>query len=299
MAADNLLDGMVIFAEVVKAASFTKAAENTGHSTSYISKVINKLEERLGVRLIHRTTRRLNLTAEGKLYFEQCQQIIEDAEQAENAISGRFGEPKGTLRVSCPVAYGVFNLRPVLARYTEKYPQISLELDLDDRKVDLIAEGFDIVIRAVAQLEDSSLISRKVSSSEALTLASPDYLKKHGTPRNPYDLDRHKVMSYSNHRQPNIWQYNDLDGSPVQVHVDSVVQTNNSSLMLALAVAGQGICRLPRFCVGCEIDSGKLVELFADYPKQQIGIYMVYPSRKHISPKVRSFIDFVATELGN
>lgn len=298
MAPRNLLDGMVIFTEVIKAGSFTLAAEKTGHSTSFISKEVSKLEERLGVRLMQRTTRTLNLTPEGELYYQQCQQIIEDAEQAENAISGKYGEPRGTLRVSCPVAFGVSNLRPVLAKFTEKYPKISLELDLDDRKVDLISDGFDVVIRATVQLEDSSLISRRIRRSSALTLASPDYLKKHGFPDTPYDLDRHKVMSYSNLRQPNVWQYYDREGNSIHVHVDGRVLTNNSSMTLALAVAGQGICRLPCFCLSDEIETDQLVELFPDYPKPEIGIYMVYPSRKHISAKVRSFIDFIIAELG-
>ncbi|NOI68607.1 LysR family transcriptional regulator [Vibrio sp. 99-8-1] len=298
MAQRNLLDGMVIFTEVVKAGSFTLAAEKTGHSTSFISKEVSKLEERLGVRLMQRTTRTLNLTPEGQLYYQQCQQIIEDAVQAENAISGKYGEPRGTLRVSCPVSFGVSILRPVLAKFTEKYPRISLEIDLDDRKVDMVSDGFDVVIRATAQLEDSSLISRQIRRSTALTLASPDYLKKHGTPETPYDLDRHKVMSYSNLRQPNVWQYYDKDGHSIQVHVDGHVLTNNSSMTLALAVAGQGICRLPCFCLSDEIETGQLVELLADYPKIEIGIYMVYPSRKHMSAKVRSFIDFVMAELG-
>lgn len=298
MAAKNLLDGMVIFTEVVKAGSFTLAAEKTGHSTSFISKEVNKLEERLGVRLMHRTTRSLKLTAEGDLYFQQCQQIIEDAEQAENAISGKHGEPKGTLRVSCPIAFGVSILRPVLANYIQMYPKVALELDLDDRKVDVVSEGFDIAIRATVQLEDSSLISRLIRRSGAVTIASPEYLKKHGVPKVPYDLDRHKVMSYSNLKQPNIWQYQDVNGDPMQVHVEGHVLTNNSSMMLALAVAGQGICRLPNFCLNDELQTGKLVELFSDYPKAEIGIYMVYPSRKHMSAKVRSFIDFVLSELG-
>ena len=299
MATKNLLDGMVIFSEVVKAGSFTGAAENTGHSTSYISKEISKLEERLGARLLHRTTRTLNLTPEGDLYFQQCLQIIEDAEQVENAISGKHGDPKGILRVSCPVSYGISNLRPVLAKFTQMYPKITLELDLDDRKVDLVSEGFDVVIRATVQLEDSSLISRRIRRSTTLTLASPEYLEKHGTPTTPFELDRHRVMCDSNLRQPNVWLYLGLDGKPVQVHVEGHVLTNNSSMTLSLGVAGQGIFRLPSFCIGDELETGKLVELFPEYPKTELGIYMVYPSRKHMSVKVRSFIDFVLQELGD
>jgi DNA-binding transcriptional LysR family regulator len=295
----TLLDGMVIFVQVIKSGSFTQAAELTGHSTSFISKEVNKLEARLGVRLMHRTTRSLSLTPEGQLYFQVCLQIIEDAEQAENAIIGKQGEPQGILRVSCPVSYGLSNLSPVLSVFTEKCPKIQLELELNDRKVDLIADGFDIVIRATTQLEDSALISRRISQSEALVLASPGYLAKHGMPKHPFELDRHKIISYSNLKQPNIWRFIDLNGEKIQVHLESQVITNNSSLEIDLAVADQGIFRIPRFALKDELETGKLVELFVDFPKTSIGVYMVYPSRKHMSAKVRSFIDFVIQELGD
>ncbi|MGB5445141.1 MAG: LysR family transcriptional regulator [Psychromonas sp.] len=295
----KLLDGMVIFVHVVKSGSFTLAADISRHSTSYISKEINKLEARLGVRLLHRTTRSLSLTPEGELYFQLCQQIIEDAEQAENAIIGKLGEPHGLLRISCPISYGLSNLSPVLSQFTEKHPKIQLELDLNDRKIDLISDGFDVVIRAAMHLEDSSLISRKITQSEALVLASPGYLAKHGVPQHPYDLDRHKIISYSNLKQPNIWLFQDHNGDSIQVHVESHVLTNNSTLEIDLGVADQGIFRVPRFALKDELETGTLVEVFSDWAKPSIGVYMVYPSRKHMSAKVRSFIDFVMEELGD
>lgn len=295
----KLLDGMVIFAHVVKSGSFTLAADISGHSTSYISKEVNKLEARLGVRLLHRTTRSLSLTPEGELYFQMCQQIIEDAEQAENAIIGKQGEPHGLLRISCPISYGLSNLSPALSRFTEKYPKIQLELDLNDRKVDLISDGFDIVIRATMHLEDSSLISRRITQSEAIVLASPGYLAKHGIPQHPYDLARHKIICYSNLKQPNIWLFQDHNGDSIQVHVESHVLTNNSTLEIDLGAADQGILRVPRFALKDELETGKLVEIFSDWPKPSVGVYMVYPSRKHMSAKVRSFIDFVMEALGD
>lgn len=295
----KLLDGLVIFSHVVKAGSFTQAAESSGHSTSYISKAVNKLEQRLGVRLLHRTTRSLSLTPEGQLYFQMCEQIIEDALQAENAIVGKQGEAQGLLKISCPISYGLANLSPILSRYTELNPKVQLDIDLNDRKVDLIADGFDIVIRAALQLEDSSLISRKISQSESIILASPQYLKKHGTPQHPKDLVRHKIINYSNLKQPEIWHFQDEQGDPLQVQLDSFILTNSSTLEVNLAVDGQGIFRVPRFVLGDELATGKLVEILSDWSKPQIGIYMVYPSRKHMSAKVRSFIDFVMQELGD
>lgn len=294
----TLLDGIATFVEVVNSGSFTGAAQNMGHSTSYISKEISKLEERIGIRLLHRTTRTLSLTPEGKTYFQQCQQIVDDAVNAENAVSGVQGNPKGVLRVSCPVAFGVSRLQPFLAQYTSLYPNITLEIDLNDRKVDLITDAYDVVIRATLHLEDSSLVSRLVMRSQILTLASPDYLAKHGVPHHAEDLERHKVISYSNIKNPNQWVYYRESGKKVEVPVDGRVITNNSDLILALAVAGQGIVRLPKFNLTDEVETGKLIPILDQEMIQEVSIYMVYPSRKHMSAKVRSFIDFVVDKFG-
>lgn len=294
----QLLDGMVIFSEVVNSGSFTQAANNSGHSTSYISKEVNKLEERLGVRLLHRTTRTLSLTPEGEVYFQQCQQIIEDAKQAENAVSGKQGEPKGTLKISCPVSFALSRLRPVLAKFTAQYPQINLDLDLNDRKVDMVAEGFDVLIRAAVQMEDSNLISRRIMRSYGVTIASPNYLKEHGVPSHPSELIHHKTITYSHLKQPNVWEFTDAHNQQHQVSLACNVTTNSPEMELALCLAGQGITRLPYFNLTNELETGELVELFTDYKKKEIDIFLIYPSRKHMSAKVRSFIDFVMDELG-
>lgn len=295
----QLLDGMVIFSEVVVSGSFTQAANNSGHSTSYISKEVNKLEERLGVRLLHRTTRTLSLTPEGEVYFQQCQQIIDDAKQAENAVSGKQGEPKGTLKISCPVSFALSNLKPILAKFTAKYPKINLELDLNDRKVDMVSEGFDVLIRASVQMEDSNLISRRIMRSYGVTIASPGYLKEHGVPSHPSELMHHKTITYSHLKQPHVWEFTDPDNQQHHVSLTCNVTTNSPEMELALCLAGQGITRLPYFNLTNEIETGELVELFPDFKKKEIDIYMIYPSRKHMSAKVRSFIDFVMDELGD
>lgn len=289
----QLFDGMAIFVEVVSSGTFTAAAANTGNSTSYISKEISKLEERLGVRLLHRTTRTLSLTPEGQVYFDQCQQLIDDAIEVENAVSGKQGKPKGVLKVSSPVAFGVTQLRPILVDYMRAYPDIRLELDLNDRKVDLIADGFDIVIRATGQLEDSSLVSRHLLSAQLLTLASPAYLKKHGTPHHPSELEKHRMIGYANAKSPNTLNYIDQDGSALKVYVDNHILTNNSEMMIEMAKSAQGVIRMPTFNLKDELERGELVTLFDNYPAERLGVYMVYPSRKHMSAKVRSFIDFV------
>lgn len=295
----KLLEGIVAFVEVVSSGSFTKAAEASGHSTSYISKEITKLEERLGVRLLNRTTRSLSLTPEGEMYYQQCQQIVNDAEQAEQVMTGQQQKPKGLLRVSCPVNFGMSKLRPALAKFTSKYQDVKLELDLNDRKVDMVAEGYDVVIRASIQLEDSSLISRRFMTTEAITVAAPSYLQKNGLPKHPSDLVNHETISYGYLKQPKLWMYSEKDGQALQVNVDSQVVTNSGEMNLDLCIAGQGITRVPRFHLTDELEKNQLVELFEDYPKIVLDVYLVYPSRKHMSSKVRSFIDFIVSEFGD
>jgi DNA-binding transcriptional LysR family regulator len=295
----NLLDGIAIFVQVVQSKSFVNAAEKLNHSTSYISKEVSKLETRLGVRLLHRTTRTLSLTSEGAVYYQQCQQIIEDALHVENSISGRQQIPQGRLKLSCPVGIGVSRIRPILAEFLAKYPKITLDIDLNDHKVDLVADGFDIVIRAAVQLEDSSLISRRFMNSTSLTLASPEYLKTHGTPKHPDELVDHHMISYRNLKNPEVWQYRTKKGLKIQTQVNSRVLCNNSEMMISLCLAGQGIIRMPLFNLREEVNAGKLTPLFEDYMPINIGVYLVYPSRKNMSAKLKCFIDFIVEKLGD
>jgi len=295
----KLLDGMVIFSQVVNNGSFTKAADVSGHSTSYVSKEVNKLEERLGVRLLNRSTRSISLTPEGESYYQQCQQIIDNAVAAEALLAGHQVEPQGTLRISCPVSFGLSRVRPKLAKFIAQYPKVNVELDLNDRKVDLITEGWDLLIRASIEMEDSSFISRKLTTAHSLTLASPDYLKKYGTPQTPQELSNHATISYSNLKQPNVWNYLLANGKTVDVKIKSRLTSNSPEVELALCVAGQGITRLPTFNLHDQLETGELVQLFPDLPRIEIGVYLVYPSRKHLSSRVRHFIDFMMRELGD
>ncbi|MDG3085808.1 LysR family transcriptional regulator [Vibrio hannami] len=293
----NLLDGVAVFVEVVNSGSFTHAAAKLGHSTSHISKEINKLEERVGVRLLHRTTRTLRLSPEGEIYYQKCSQIIDDVLEAEEAVAGKQGKPRGVLRVSCPVAFGISKIQPFLGEYLSKFSEIELDIDLNDRKVDLISDGFDVVIRATPQLEDSTMVSRKIMDSASLTLAAPSYLSKHGVPQTPDDLEKHKVINYSNLKNPNLWSYYDENGELIEVRVDGRTKCNNSEMILALATAGQGIVRMPEFNLGNQLKDGQLQVLLEQYGQKTVGVYMVYPSRKHMSSKVRSFIDFFVEKL--
>lgn len=295
----TLFNGITIFVEVINSGSFTSAANRTGHSTSYMSKEINKLEARLGIRLIQRTTRSLALTPEGEIYFQQCQQIIGAAEEAENLITGKQLQPKGTLRVSCPTSFGVIQMQGVFAGFMDEYPDINLELDLSNRKVDLVSEGIDISIRATKQLEDSSLISRLLLTSSSVTLAAPEYLKRYGTPLHPSELERHKLISYSYSSNKSQWTYYDNQQQRIPINHHNKVLTNSTEMELSLCLAGQGITRIPEFYLTDQLSSGRLIELFEEFQRPLVNMYLVYPSRKHMSSKVRCFIDYVLAKLSD
>ncbi|MDP2561172.1 LysR family transcriptional regulator [Psychrobium sp. 1_MG-2023] len=294
----KLFDGVVIFTKVIQHQTFSAAAEATGHSTSYISKEINKLEARLGVRLLNRTTRTLSLTPEGESYYNQCQQLVFDAAHAVSNLNLGRVEPKGLLKVSCPTSFGHSHLQPILSEYLRLYPEVSLELDFNDRKVDLIEEGYDLAIRAAMSLEDSSLICKKIRDYRGYTVASPQYLEYNGRPRTPYELIKHRCMGYSNHKQPNRWVFENQEDKKVEVDVPLSILCNSAEVSLAMVLDGHGICRLPEFYMEQQLANGEVEVLFEEYHAQVISVYALYPSRKHLSPKVKCFIELLLERLG-
>ncbi len=295
----KLFEGVVIFTQVVNCGSFSAAAELTGHSNSYISKEINKLESRLSLRLLNRTTRSLSLTPDGKIYFEHCQQMVFDAQDALASLNQSNVQPKGIFRISCPVDFAQGYLEKVLSEYMTLYSDVQLELDLNDRHVDLVQDGFDLVIRATTQLEESSLICRKIYSSKAYTVASKEYLQRFGKPNKPQQLSEHNCICYSNLKNPKRWPYKDLNGKNIYVDVTSKMQCNSSQMELAMTLAGHGICRLPEFIMKKAIVNSSLEILFEEYPEIEVNVYAIYPSRKHLSPKVRCFIDLLIARMPN
>ncbi|TRX57838.1 LysR family transcriptional regulator [Thalassomonas sp. M1454] len=297
MVNSKLFDGIVIFTQVIQNGSFSATAEKTGHSTSHISKTITKLEARLGLRLINRTTRSIGLTPEGKVFYQQCEQMIEDATQALEGLNLGNSKPKGLLKVSCPVAFGETYLQPILSNYLSQYPDVKLELDFNDRKVNVIEDGFDLAIRATNQLAESSLICRKIHTSKAYVVASKAYLKRFGRPRSPQDLINHQCICYSNLKAPNRWEFVDTNNNKSQVDVEQTILCNSSQVELQMVLDGHGICRLPAFCMEAELARDNLEILFADYVTPEINVYVIYPSKKHLSPKVRSFIDLLVAQL--
>lgn len=291
---ESIFEGIPVFCAVVEQGSLSAAAQMLNHSTSYVSKTLQKLEQRLNTRLLNRTTRALNLTPDGRLYYQHCQQLMADAQQAQ-AFSHQL-EPAGLLRISAPVSYGVNILRPLLAGYFARYPKVQLELDLVDRKVDLVREGFDLAIRVSLYIEDSSLIARKLAQTDVLTLASPEYLAMHGTPQHPSELSEHNCICYSFSRQEKTWLYQ-RQGEEIAVNVRSNLTTNNGEVELGYALGHLGITRIPRFIARDCIESGKLVELFSDFERPQVSVHALYASRKHQSARLRSFIDYLVEQL--
>ncbi|KAF7781298.1 hypothetical protein PRUB_b0467 [Pseudoalteromonas rubra] len=291
---NNLFEGIEIFTEVVASKSFIAAAQKLGHSPSHVSKVVARLEERLGVRLLNRTTRTLALTPEGESYYQNCTQLIQDAQAAAQQLNVTDDIPRGTLKITCPVAFSTDYLQPVLAEYLNRYPNVSLEWDLEDKAVDVVGDGYDLAVRATPQLEESSLICKRVYQCKTYVVASPDYISRFGQPHHPKELEKHHSICYSNHKTPDRWEFKDKQGNPFHVDVRQRILCNNGHMQTAMARDGIGIARLPAFYVDTFIAQQQLITLFPDYPQPEVNVYVVYPSRRHLSPKVRHFIDLLS-----
>jgi len=291
------LSGMSVFVRVVDQGSFTGAANLLAHSTSYISKEVSRLESRLGVRLLNRSTRTISLTDSGKTYYEYCRQIVADADEAERSISAQHGVPQGLLKLSAPVSFGQIYLTELLPLFLKDYPGVQLEVDFNDRLVDLVAEGFDVAIR-VSDMKDTALINRKIMPSKIITVASPDYLQRKGRPQEPRELTAHDCISYAYRQVPTHWDYVSVSGEPIGVTIKPRVICNNAEIERTMALAGIGITRFPDFCCQKEIDQGLLIPILAEFEPGNRGVYAVYPHRRHLSAKVRVFVDFLVEQLG-
>ncbi|GHF83003.1 LysR family transcriptional regulator [Thalassotalea marina] len=296
MGDSSLFDGMVVFVKTVEIGSFSKAAEILGHSASYVSKEISKLESRLGVRLLNRTTRSITLTSAGKQYFERSQQLVIDAQSTEQAIGSMQAVPKGVLKLTAPVSLGRAHLNTILAEFLKAYPEVDLDVDYSQRKVDLVAEGYDVAIR-IGTLQDSNLVAKRIGETPIAYLASPDYLKQYGTPESPSKLSSHRVISYSNLSTPKYWEFRPKSEEKVNIKVNPRLVCNDADLQVEVGVAGIAMLQLPTIFCREEIANGKLVEILPSYAPEKLGIYAVYPHRKFLSAKVDVFIKFIAKKL--
>jgi len=282
---------METFVAVVNEGSFIRAAEARGLSKAAISRQLNDLEHRLGVRLLHRTTRRLSLTAEGQAFYARCRELLLSVEEAETEITSQSRAPSGSLRVNAPLTFGVLHLAPLWGRFADLYPKVSLEVTLVDRLVDLVDEGYDLAIRITAT-PDAALVSRKLASTRLVLCASPTYLQRHGTPTRPAELAEHRAIIYTYWRGGDEWEFTGPDGLET-VHVNARIHTNNGDTCRLAALEHQGIILQPDFIVGEDLQRGTLVELMPRYHVMELDICAVFPTRKFLPLKVRRLIDFL------
>jgi DNA-binding transcriptional LysR family regulator len=284
---------MASFVAVVDAGSFIRAADASGMSKAAVSRHVNDLEQRLGVRLLHRTTRRLSLTVEGQAFHARCKELLASVDEAEAEITAQSGAPSGLLRVNAPLTFGVLHLAPLWGRFTDLYPKVSFDVTLGDRVVDLIDEGYDLVVRITA-MTGSMLVSRKLASTRMVLCASPGYLAKHGTPVHPSELAAHRAIAYTYWATRDEWEFTGPDGA-VSVSVNACIHTNNGDTCRLAALDHQGMILQPTFLVGEDLKRGALVELMPEFRSIELGIHAVYPTRKFLPLKVRRLIDFLAS----
>ncbi|MGD1879937.1 MAG: LysR family transcriptional regulator [Kiloniellaceae bacterium] len=290
------LDAMEVFAEVVDAEGFSAAARNLGLSKSAVSKQVGRLEDRLGVRLLNRTTRRLSLTEAGATFYAACRRVLDEAETAERAVANLSEAPRGLLKLNAPMSFGFLHLGHAIPGFRDRYPQITLEAAMNDRFVDLVEEGYDVALR-IGDLADSSLLARRLAPCRAVLCASPDYLDRHGRPRRPEDLAGHHCLLYANQANPREWTLRGPAG-PRAVKVDGPLVANNGDVLCGAAVGGMGITRLPTFIVGDHLRAGRLEVVLPGFPPPEQGIHAVYPHSRNLSVKVRVFVDFLAEYFG-
>lgn len=287
----NDLEGMAVFAEVVEARSFTGAAAKLGMSKAAVSKKISRLEDRLGARLLNRTTRRLSLTEIGAAFYERCARIVAEAEEAELAVTRLHATPRGTLRVDAPHSFGVRYLAPLLPEFMARYPDLSVDITFNDRFVDLVDEGFDLAIR-IAHLPDSSLIARKLAESRRVVCAAPEYWARHGRPARPADLAAHNCLGYSYLATRNEWRFAGPDG-PFAVRVSGTLASNNGDVLRQAAAGGLGVILTPVFMACDDLRAGRLEPVLAEFEDAPQGIHAVYPHNRLLSAKVRAFVDYL------
>jgi len=285
------LANMEVFVRVAQLGSFSTAAGQLGMSKSTVSKHIAALEERLGVRLLNRTTRRLSLTQYGEIYRDHCLRILQEVADANENMDRFAAEPRGRLKVNAPMSFGMLHLAPLLPGFMREHPKVEIDLALNDRRVDLIDEGFDVAVR-IGRLDDSSLIARKLASSTFACAAGPGYLKRRRPPEHPDDLRNHNCLRYTLGRSPGEWRF-ERDGESRVVSVSGRISGNNGDILRQAAILGEGVVYQPRFLLDDALSGGDLVELLTDWRTPTIDIHAVYPEARHVSPKLRVFIDYL------
>jgi DNA-binding transcriptional LysR family regulator len=278
------------FARVVEAGSFARAAQRLRSSTSSISRQIAALEQHLGARLLNRTTRKLSLTEGGQAFYERCVQLLAELEEAEQLASATAASPRGTIRLTCPRNLAAQQIAPVIARFAARHPSVSFDVTVSDGLVDLVDEGFDLAIR-IGRVGAEGLVARRLGRVRLVLAAAPSYLRSNPAPRVPADLTAHRALTYAYSAAPHLWRLVGPDGDEHDVRVAGQVIANSGELLIASAVAGLGLVLQPDFMMEPEIRAGHLVRVLPDYEGPLLDTWAVYPSRRHLSAKVRLFVD--------
>lgn len=289
------LQAMQVFTRVAEQGSFSAAADQLHMSKSAVSKSIAGLEDHLGARLLNRTTRKLSLTEAGSLYLEACARIIAEVEEAENSTQRLQSNPRGKLRVNAPMSFGVSHVAPLIVPFMAAFPDIEVDLTLNDRFVDLVDEGFDLAIR-IGSLDDSTLIARKLGEDEILLVAAPNYLERRGVPAAPADLSDHDCLVYTYGRTRDEWRFRSENGL-APVRVQGRFRANNGDAVRVAAVGGLGVALLPQFIIRDDLVTGRLVRLLPEISAAPLEIHAIYPHNRHQSAKLRTFIDYLREHL--
>lgn len=290
------LRALEVFVEVVKKDGFARAADSLDTSPANVTRYISDLEAHLQTRLLNRSSRKMSLTSSGEALFERAKSILDDVAEAEAIVSSATIQPQGLLRINAPLSFGVLHLAPLWAKFMQKYPDVELDVALIDRVVDIVEEGYDMAIR-ISRSGSASHVARKLATSHNILCASPAYIKAHGMPMLPADLQRHACVGYSYAATADEWQILDANDVPHAVKVSCVMHTNNGDTARLAAIGGMGVIWQPSFLVGADLREGRLQRVLPDYHMPDIDVLAVYPSRRHLSAKVRVMIDFLVEEF--
>ncbi len=284
-------EGVNEFVAVAEAESFTRAARRLSVSTAQVSRQVSALEARLATRLFYRTTRRVSVTEAGEIFYQHCRQVLDALDEAERSITNMQLSPKGKLRLTAPVTYGEKMIAPLVNEFVVRYPELEVEMNLTNQKLDLVGEGYDLAVR-LGKLDDSSMMARRLTSRTLYVCASPQYLSVHGTPHSLSELEQHNCL------QGNLdfWRFQE-QGKARNVRVTGNIRCDSGRALLDAALRGIGIVQLPDYYVQSALDSGQLIPLLTHYQEDDDGIWAVYPHNRHLSPKVRMLLDFLVESL--
>ena len=287
-----------VFAQVVESGSFSSAAARLGLSATATSRHVADLETHLQTRLLNRTTRRVSLTESGRGFYERCVQVLADLNEAEQEAARGAVVPRGTIKLTTSVNFGVRNVAPAIAAFVAAHPEVRFDVSLSDRVVDLVEEGFDLAIR-IGAAGSESLVARKLGETRLVPCAAPAYLAARGAPRAPEDLQQHNCFTYEYGSPRDLWRFRDAEGRERNVRVKGSLHSNNGDLLAEAAARGAGIVFEPAFIVGPELRAGRLVPLLQEFATEPVPIFAVYPSRKHLSAKVRRFVEFLVERFAD